>query len=433
VTTRPCDSASANQGFKGRDAGLVTRQVGDSGGSVTSTRAKSVPQSREPSAVAVTPTTNGSKSKVPTVLHVTEAASGGVRRLIVDLSSRQAALGWRVVVASPPDTLMCSWLAQANVHHMAWPARLQPHPSVILELVRLRHILTSVQPDIVHLHHFKAGLLGRALLHGRRPVVYQPHSWVFVALDGIRGRLALVWERWADRWTNAYVCVGEDERDSGVTAGVRGLMTIVRLGVDLEQFPYSDDRARRDSRERLNLTARPLVVCLARLHRQKNQHLLLDAWPAVRAIVPNAVLALVGDGPDEMALRARAIPGVLFAGPTTDPGSWFAAADVVVQPSMWEGGISCALVEALATGRSVIVADSPGLRDLPCCFPRVRPDDATGLAAAVVKRLSDRELAEAEGLAARRLVERRHNEGVVFGQLMQVYDDVLAASGAGVR
>ena len=49
----------------------------------------------------------------------------------------------------------------------------------------------------------------------------------------------------------------------------------------------------------------PVVVCTARLVRRKGQDTLVAAWPEVLATYPDAVLLLVGDGPDRRRLRSR--------------------------------------------------------------------------------------------------------------------------------
>ena len=106
----------------------------------------------------------------------------------------------------------------------------------------------------------------------------------------------------------------------------------------------------------------PLVVCVGRLCRQKGQDVLLDAWPAVRAAVPTARLVLVGDGPDRPHIEQRRLTGVHLAGHHDDVRPWLWAADVAVQPSRYET-MALSMLEAMATGRSVVAADIEGARE----------------------------------------------------------------------
>jgi glycosyltransferase involved in cell wall biosynthesis len=58
----------------------------------------------------------------------------------------------------------------------------------------------------------------------------------------------------------------------------------------------------------------------------------------------------VGGGDLLEPLRRSAPPGVIFTGPITDTRPWYAAADLVVLPSRWEG-LPLTLLEALARAR----------------------------------------------------------------------------------
>jgi glycosyltransferase involved in cell wall biosynthesis len=148
-----------------------------------------------------------------------------------------------------------------------------------------------------------------------------------------------------------------------------------------------------------------LVVCVGRLSRQKGQDLLLAAWPAVAAEVPDARLALVGGGPDEGDLRAVAPAGVSFVGVSAEVPSWLAAADVIALPSRWEG-MSLSMLEAMAAGRSIVSADVPGAREALGAGAGVVPvEDVRALSQALLRRLTDASLRENEERTARRIAE----------------------------
>ena len=152
------------------------------------------------------------------------------------------------------------------------------------------------------------------------------------------------------------------------------------------------------------------MVCVGRLTRQKGQDILLDAWPEILRRVPDARLALVGDGPMREALVQRAMPSVIFAGNRRDVDEWLAAADVVALPSRWEG-MSLAMLEAMARARSVVASNVSGAWDaLGSDAGAIVPaEDARALGAALTERLLDRARAEAEGRAGRAQVEARYD------------------------
>jgi glycosyltransferase involved in cell wall biosynthesis len=359
------------------------------------------------------------------ILHVCESTDGGIGVFIRDLALDQAARGQEVAVAVPSGGPVVAALAAAGVRHHAWEAIAQPWPlAVARELRSLRRIVAAVDPALVHVHSSKAGLVGRLVVRRRRPTIHQPHSWSFWARTGAIRLAALGWERAAARWTDIVLCVSEDERRLGQEAGVRADYRVFPNGVDLARFEPGDRAA---ARAELGIPAGvPLAVCVGRLHRQKNQGALLEAWPVVRGAVPEAQLVLVGDGPDRQELARRAVEGVQFAGTTADVRPWLAAASVVAQPSRWEG-MSLSLLEALATGRSAVVTDVPGMAEVVVggVGAVVAADDVAGLAHALAERLGDPERADAEGAAGRARIESHHDRRDQLDGIAALYEELL--------
>lgn len=366
---------------------------------------------------------------MPAVLHVSETLLGGVGAVVADLARAQAAAGWRVAVAAPPDERSAQ-LRPGGVTVHAWAPGARPGPHLPAQLRELRRVVAAERPELVHLHSSMAGLCGRLVVRRRIPTLFQPHSWSFFAVDEPVRTAAVAWERAGARWADVVLCVSEDEREHARRAGVRARTEVIANGVDLERFSFADDAARTAARRALGLGDEPLVVCSGRLHRQKGQQRLLDAWPAVRRAVPGAVLALVGDGPDRAALAARGVEGVGLVGQVEHVERWLAAADLVAMPSTWEG-MSLSLLEARALGRAVVVTDVPGMREVvtPGSGAVVPLDDADALAQAVVQRLQDPALRAEEGRLARADAESRHDLAVQRARVL----DLAASVAAGRR
>jgi glycosyltransferase involved in cell wall biosynthesis len=343
------------------------------------------------------------------VLHVAQPREGGVAGYVVAACRDQLARGWNVTVACPDGGRLADDLTRAGIPRLRWPAVRSPGPESMAEALRLRALTERIRPDVVHLHASKAGLAGRLGLRRRRlPVLFQPHGWSWLAVEGALRTASMSWERAAARRTDLFLCVGEAEEQQGRSHGIRGRYAVVHNGVDLDRFRPAGDAARAGARARLGLPATaPLAVCVGRVTRQKGQDVLLGAWPAVRWRCPSARLALVGDGDLLPALRAAAPPGVTFAGAVDDVRDWLAAADVVVLPSRWEG-LSLTVLEAFAAGRGVVVSDVPGLAEVVTAGvgARVAPGDPVALADALALRLVSPAVARSESAAAARHAAR---------------------------
>jgi len=110
------------------------------------------------------------------------------------------------------------------------------------------------------------------------------------------------------------------------------------------------------------------VLYAGRLAPEKNVEIALDAFAAFRQrACPDAQLVLAGDGPSLEALRERCLRDrlpVRFLGFTTGETlrRWYAAADLFLFPSPTEtfGNV---VLEAMACGTPVIVADAGGVTD----------------------------------------------------------------------
>ena len=362
------------------------------------------------------------------ILHVSQPTDGGVANYVGDLALHQMRDGEDVTVVSPMLGPLAERTFEVGARHVGWAASRSPSAVTVGEMLRLKDVVQACDPEIVHLHSSKAGLCGRAVLRGRRPVVFQPHGWSFNAVAPPVWQLTVAWERFATRWSDAIVCVSDGERAIGEAVRIRDNVHVVPNGVDPAVWTYASERERRGSRERLKLGHDPLVLCVGRLQTQKGQDRLLHAWPLIRRHVPDAALVLVGDGPDEERLRHRSKPGVVFTGVRNDVADWIAASDVVVIPSRSEG-MPIVMLEAMARGRSVVATDVAGVRE---CLDGgaggiVSPSDPRSLALAVVDRLRDPERAMTEGALGRRRIETTFNLGRTRSGIDAVYRTVLEA------
>src|SRR5262249_42441822 len=161
-----------------------------------------------------------------------------------------------------------------------------------------------------------------------------------------------------------------------------------------------------------SLPERPRAVFVGVLERYKAFDTLTDAWRRAAAQVPDAVLHIVGDG----TMRDRAEQLVADLSHQAEWSERLSAEEVaaamddswlVCLPSRSEGLPRVAL-EAACRGRAIVGGDRAGIPDVVHDDENgllVDPDDAGGLAAALVRILGDRATAERLGAGARRTGE----------------------------
>jgi glycosyltransferase involved in cell wall biosynthesis len=135
-----------------------------------------------------------------------------------------------------------------------------------------------------------------------------------------------------------------------------------------------------------------------------------EAWPLVRAEVPDATLTVVGRDPPAAVRRLGEAPGIHVTGTVADVRPYFGRSTAVVAPVLSGGGTRLKLLEAWPQGRAVVATTqaAAGLEHEPGRHLLLE-DDPEGFAAAAVRLLREPELRERLAAAGRRLVEERYD------------------------
>ncbi|SDP23669.1 phosphatidylinositol alpha-1,6-mannosyltransferase [Nakamurella panacisegetis] len=206
--------------------------------------------------------------------------------------------------------------------------------------------------------------------------------------------------------------------------GPTAALEYLPAGVDTTVF-RPDPGARTRVRSALGLGQRPVVACISRLVARKGQDMLIRALPGVLESVPDAVLLVVGGGPDADALRRLAddvgvAENVTFVGsvPWPELPAHYAAADVFAMPCRTRGGgldvegLGIVFLEASAMQLPVVAGDSGGAPE--AVLPGrtglvVGGRDVDGIAQAISGLLLDRERSARMGAAGREWITERWN------------------------
>jgi glycosyltransferase involved in cell wall biosynthesis len=122
-------------------------------------------------------------------------------------------------------------------------------------------------------------------------------------------------------------------------------------------------------------------------------------------------------------------PDVTLLGFVEDIRALWARAHIAVLPSHREG-MPLSLLEAAACGRPLVATDVPGCRDIarPGVNAFLVPlEDAAALADAIERLALDAELRHQFGAASRALVEREFSGQHIGGELVRLYQHLLAS------
>jgi glycosyltransferase involved in cell wall biosynthesis len=267
------------------------------------------------------------------------------------------------------------------------------------------------------------------------PVVYSPHCLPFVGDFGMPRRIvATAIERALGPLATRLICVCEDERRQAIDAGLdAGRLRVVLNGSAPRPAAVEPDPA-----TAALAAGGPVAAAVAVMREQKRLDVLIAAAPSILERVPDARVAIVGDGPlrDELHAQAAALgldrdrrfAFLPFQGPSA---RHLSELDVFVLPSSWEG-LPIGLLEALACGVPQVATDVGGSGEAvaPDTGLMVPAADPRALADAVVELLRDPARREAMSVASRARHAAHFGLDRMVAATAAVYDEAVASGRA---
>jgi glycosyltransferase involved in cell wall biosynthesis len=204
----------------------------------------------------------------------------------------------------------------------------------------------------------------------------------------------------------------------------------VLKGVDVDTF----SPVGADVRGRERLEGKRVVICVTRLVPIKNLPMMLEAIARVRASRPDVVLVLVGEGPQQPVLAARARDlgiedAVRFAGyvPQDQTAAWYRSADVFALSSDFDNSPNVVL-EAMACGLPIVATDVGGLREYvtpPANGLLTTKGEAGSFADALLTYLADPDRARVTGQHNRHDAVTRFSWATSAARMRDVYTRVI--------
>jgi glycosyltransferase involved in cell wall biosynthesis len=216
---------------------------------------------------------------------------------------------------------------------------------------------------------------------------------------------------------------------------------VVRLGVELGERVTGEQDGRTESRRYLGIGPERFAVgWIGRMTPVKRTDDVLVAFKQLRETGVDAVLCLVGDGPDRPQLEQRAhelgvIRDTLFLGYQEDVAPFYAAFDALILPSSNEG-TPVSAIEALAAGRPVVATRVGGVPDVVQEGEDgflVEPGATDDLAERLARLAREPELRERMGRAGRDRVLPRYAVERLVDDIDRLYRSLLTSAAGGRR
>ena len=360
---------------------------------------------------------------------------GIVTRLCQTVDHLQRA-GDRVLVFSP-DYGIKEYKGARVCGVTGYPLPMYPELKLAPPNPSLRPVLEEFAPDLIHV--VNPAILGLGGIYYAKtlkvPLVasYHTHLPRYLHHYGWGMFEPLLWEllKGAHNQAELNLCTSTAMVDELRSHGILRV-DLWQRGVDTELF--EPHLASREMRSRLSQghPDSPLLLYVGRLGAEKQ----IEAIKPVLEAIPEARLALVGDGPTRDRLEEY------FAGtPTNFVGylrgktlaSAFASADAFIFPSRTET-LGLVLLEAMAAGCPVVAAGTGGITDIVTDGVNgylFDPDDDRGAIVATERLLANKAERETLRQKARQEAER-WSWSAATAQLRQYYRSLIYPQSANI-
>lgn len=336
-----------------------------------------------------------------------------------------------------------SFLARDKAVSFTEITELQNEASLLSDFkafLKLYRIIKKEKPNIVHLHLFKARVLGglAAKLAGVPIIIETFHGHVFSEYYGtLKTAIILLIERFIGRFVvDEIIAISNEQKDDLIQFGISkpDKTKVINIGLELERFLDVEEKMG-ELRKELDLGDEcTLIGVIGRLVSIKgHQYFLKAAKDVLNTFGDSSVRFLViGDGELRKKLESHCreigIEGsVTFLGWRDDLEPIYADLDVVVLSSLNEG-TPVSVIEAMASGKAVVATRVGGVSDLiedGISGMLVPSKDPISLAQAIIKLLKDPNLRLRLGNEGRKRVYPEYDVSNLVNNMKDFYKELL--------
>lgn len=364
---------------------------------------------------------NGNYMKV--LLVITGLGVGGAEKQVCDLADTYSTFGHDVTILSMHgEPLLKPQSTSVEVLSLRMEKSLLGVASTYL---KIKKIIKSFAPDIVHSHMVHANILMR-LVRVTTPIkrlICTAHS----SNEG--GRLRMLAYKLTQKQGDLLTNVSEEAVEAFIDKGACSSDRIIALhnGIDLNKYRFNKE-TRFAYRSEIGVNEdETLLLSVGRLTEAKDYPNLLNAFSSLLLTERKVKLAIIGDGDkrEELKILAEELgieDKVNFIGLSHQVPQWMSAADIFVLSSAWEG-FGLVVAEAMAAERVIVATDCGGVGEVVSKYGfLVPPRDSQALSGAIKQAL---DMSEDEkqtlGAKAREHVEQHYSLIAISKKWLNLY------------
>lgn len=241
------------------------------------------------------------------ILIISEPGSGGVKRHVIDLLTNLDESIFEIVFAYSTKRAEKEYLEEISglsskisvkaIKHLQQPISLKNDSLAFIEICKL---ISYLNPDIVHCHSSKAGVLGRiaAKLFKVPKIIYTPHAYAFQnnKLSNSKRRFYLLIEKFLTRYfTTKTINVSYGEMKIALDNRIaeKEQFIVIHNGIDKKEYKFNKNAGQQN----LKIDKNDIVVgSIARLEEQKNPLEFFEIARCVKENSKNFKFLWIGNG-----------------------------------------------------------------------------------------------------------------------------------------
>lgn len=372
------------------------------------------------------------KDKIHILELITDLDIGGIPTLLGNLVGRFDSKKYKIIVCSlkkRSKDSVSEMIEKVGIRVVFLNAK---KTQTFTAFYRLYLLIKDERIDIVHNWLFHSNVLGT--LAGKIAKVPHIISSTF-AIDLKKGFLRIMLDRMASRASDSVLVNAEAVKDV-LTKREKvppSKIVVIYTGIDLGHFKRKSHGVHEGLEEMIKKDDGPIIISVARLHAVKGHIYLLKAMLRILKEKPGAKLVLVGNGPMEKRLKARAQDlgienSVVFLGvePNINIPQVLMRSDIFALPSI-EEGFPCSILEAMGMEVPSVVTNVGGVREIVkdgetgFIAQTCDPDD---LSKVILKVANDPDHARKVARTARQRLEGSFDINVMVKKIGRLYDEL---------
>lgn len=307
------------------------------------------------------------------VLHITQATIGGTLEYLKLFFSHIDKDKYEVCLVCPSYGPMKKEIENMGIK--VYAVEMNREISIkddFKSFLEIKKAIKKINPDIVHLHSSKAGVLGKLASYiNKKPCIYNAHGWAFsMNVSDKKKKVYALIEKYTSIFCDAIVNISEYEYNLAKEYNISDdkKMVTIHNGIDIEKY-QKIKYCKEDILKELNIPNDSFIVgMVARISEQKDPIKFVEIAREVCKEIDNVYFILVGDGElrtdlETLINKYRLENKIKITGWVNDANKYISVFDIGILTSRWEG-FGLVLTEYMAAKKPIIASNVGGIPEL---------------------------------------------------------------------